>query len=118
MNICRFIVQSTQNWLTMRPLPSRGLLQPIVANQSVITAGLKQVAYPKRRCRYCYLVIEDEQTWVFCDKFPRHKQVTRKTKRQARNEMIMTAATQGSTKGNCGRGRMHMWTQKGHELDF
>ena len=114
MNICRLIVQTLQSSPSFRP---RRTLQPVVQSFQ-ITAGLKHVAHPHRRCRHCYLVVEDERTWVFCDKYPRHKQVTRKPKYQLKNEMIMTSATQGGTKGNYGGGRMHMWTQKGHEMDF
>ena len=34
-------------------------------------AGLKHVEKPHRRCCHCYMVFEDERTWVFCDKYPR-----------------------------------------------
>ena len=83
-------------------------------------AGLKHVAHPHRRCSHCYMVIEDERTWVFCDKFPRHKQVTKLQPRVAKNKMIMTHATQGSKKSRnkSPRGGMHMLTQAGFRMDF
>ena len=80
--------------------------------------GLKHVVSPKRRCIHCYMVHEDETVWIFCDKYPRHKQVSRKSKRDAKNQMIMTHGTQGGWKRGGSRGRMHMWTQSGFRMDF
>ena len=66
------------------------------------------------------MVHEDEKVWIFCDRYPRHKQVSRESKRDARNKMIMSHATQGGykQKGSSSRGRMHMWTQAGFRMDF
>ena len=99
--------------------PQRQLLSP-VALQTQFSAGLKHVVRPRRRCVHCYMVADDEITYVFCDKYPRHKQVTRKSVRDARNQMVMTHATQGGKKNGSAnpRGRMHMLTQAGFRMDF
>jgi len=100
-------------------LRPQSLLTP-VSLQTQFSAGLKHVVRPRRRCIHCYMVVEDEMTYVFCDKYPRHKQVTRKSKRDARNEMVMTHATQGGKQNGKGtpRGRMHMLTQAGFRMDY
>ena len=123
MNLCRIVLRRSlfspayglanrQPAALLRPQQSISIVQQVVA-------GLKHVATPKRRCSHCYMVFEDERVWVLCDKYPRHKQVTRQSKRQAKNEMILTHATQGGTGGKGhGKGRMHMWTQDGMRMDF
>ena len=109
---------------TFSAFRSQPLIQPFLMSRSqpVISqiAGLKHVVNPHRRCRHCYMVVEDERTWVFCDKYPRHKQVTKAPKRAERNKMIMTHATQGGKKyrNRKPRGGMHMLTQSGFRLDF
>ena len=119
MNFCRFLLRNpaavSSIWAkpTNKPL---NFLNPIVYFQPV--AGLKHVVHPKRRCSHCYMVFEDERIWVLCDKYPRHKQVTKQTKRDAKNQMIMTHATNGATHRRSSRGRMHMWTQAGMRMDF
>ena len=123
-NLCRMVLRQSLNLpgvlANVQKQPPPTLLKPqsICSIQWPIVAGLKHVATPRRRCSHCYMVYEDERVWVLCDKYPRHKQVTRKTRRQAKNEMIMTHATNGGTRGKHGRGRMHMWTQDGMRLDF
>ena len=122
MNLCRIVLRQSLNLPNIlasvhkQPL---ALLKPqSICNLQPIAAGLKHVATPKRRCSHCYMVFEDERVWVLCDKYPRHKQVTRKTRRELKNEHIMTHATNGGTRGNHGKGRMHMWTQDGMRMDF
>ena len=77
--------------------------------------GFKQVANPKRRCKHCYIVIEDEMKYVFCDKYPRHKQVTKRPGPIRKVARILTHATQGGTKTSA---RMGMWTQQGLREDY
>ena len=135
MNICSSIVRTLA--VTSRSLPlvtkqfstlsftpqqilSRSILSQIKPIQVQCQAGLKHVVNPKRRCSHCYMVFDDETTYVFCDKYPRHKQVTRKSKREKRNQMIMSHATNGSKKKNHAtpRGSMHMQTQYSLRMDF
>jgi ribosomal protein L36 len=133
MNISRILVRSSFVQLTKSLETTRNLssLYSIAAKQPVSSlcqpkltsiqslAGFKHVANPKRRCKHCYIVYEEDRSWVFCDKYPRHKQVFRISPRQMKNQMIMTHATQGATKsGSNPRGRMHMWTQDGFRMDF
>lgn len=78
----------------------------------MVTAGMKHVQNPKRRCKYCYVVFQDERKHVFCDKHPRHKQVTKMPISKIEAGRIMTHATQG------GPGHMQMWTQQGMREDY
>jgi len=140
MNVCRILRNSvnllkpsvilnpsstslTRKFVTLRAelFPQSNFFQISKAGLPTIqTAGLKHVNHPQRRCRHCYMVYEDERAWVFCDKYPRHKQVQRRPPREEKNAMIMTHATQGSKKRrNKGpRGGMHMLTQSGFRMDF
>ena len=138
MNICRALRNSvnlfkpsviltstplTRTFVTLRAehFPQSNFLKNSrVALPTIHTAGLKHVKHPHRRCQHCYMVYEDERAWVFCDKYPRHKQVQRLPPRQERNAMIMTHATQGSKKhrNKSPRGGMHMLTQSGFRMDF
>ncbi len=95
-----------------------GLLK--IESQSIQpAAGTKHVPNPRRRCKHCYIIYDDDVKWVFCDKYPRHKQAQRIPKQYAKSQMIMTHATQGGKrrKGDP-RGRMTMWTQQGLRMDF
>ena len=83
---------------------------PIV--QQLASRGLQHRANPQRRCKYCYVVYEDERKWVFCDKHPRHKTAQLMPKKMIKNSMIMTHATNG------GPGHMEMWTQQGMREDY
>lgn len=115
------ILSVAKNFSTIVQCCSPRLLAPsslqLMAQPS---AGLKHVVNPKRRCVHCYMVYDDDRVYVFCDKYPRHKQVSRLEKRTARNQMIMTHATQGGKKfrNKNPRGRMHMMTQDGLKMDF
>ena len=79
------------------------------------SAGMKLVNDPKRRCKHCYIVIEDERKYVFCDKYPRHKQAAVRPGPKFKVSRIMTHATQGGTKSSA---RMGMWTQQGLREDY
>merc|ERR1711976_127163 len=122
MNFCRFLLRNQvfmtkALWSnTMQSVPVNRFTMPMVNFQPA--AGLKHVVNPRRRCSHCYMVFEDERVWVLCDKYPRHKQVTRQSKHQARNQMILSHATNGGTHRRSSRGRMHMWTQDGMRMDF
>jgi len=74
----------------------------------------KQKVNPRRRCKYCYVVYEGERKFIFCDKFPRHKQVGRIPIGVAKASRIMTHATQGGHKN----GSMYMWTQQSMREDY
>jgi len=73
-----------------------------------------QKVNPRRRCKYCYVVYEGERKFVFCDKYPRHKQVGRIPIGVAKASRIMTHATQGGHKN----GSMFMWTQQSMREDY
>jgi len=133
MNICKFAIGQTllsgrstrfssiSNLSTFRLGSSLTPKFLMPQTQSIQPqAGLKHVEKPHRRCCHCYMVFEDERTWVFCDKYPRHKQVTRQLKRDERNKGIMTHATNGGNHRNKNnpRGSMSMWTQARFRLDF
>jgi len=131
MNICKFVLSQTilsarkttfasianLSTLTSALCPTSRFLKPQILSAQP-NAGLKHVVNPRRRCLHCYMVFEDEYIWVFCDKYPRHKQVTRKSKSDLKNQMIMTHATQGGKQKHGSRGRMGMWTQSSLRLDF
>ena len=78
-------------------------------------AGMKLVNNPKRRCKHCYIVIEDERKYVFCDKFKRHKQAAVQPGAIVKVSRILTHATQG---GRNSSARMGMWTQQGLREDY
>lgn len=78
-------------------------------------AGMKLVNNPKRRCKHCYIVFEEEKKFVFCDKFPRHKQAQKRPGWNMRVSRILTHATQGGIKSSA---RMGMWTQQGLREDY
>ena len=137
MNICRIfqktltvmspaLASTTLVTRAFSALRSQTVVQPIVSRilqftlPALQSAGLKHVASPKRRCRHCYIVIEDERKWIFCDKFPRHKQVAKLPVRLARSQMTLTHATQGGSRRNNRnpRGHMHMLTQDGFRNDY
>ena len=77
--------------------------------------GMKLVQDPKRRCKHCYIVIEDEMKYVFCDKFPRHKQKQIQDRSKLKVHRILTHATQGGRKSSA---KMGMWTQQGLREDY
>ena len=77
--------------------------------------GMKLVQSPKRRCKHCYIVIEDEIKYVFCDKFPRHKQQQIQDRSTLKVHRILTHATQGGRKSSA---KMGMWTQQGLREDY
>lgn len=83
---------------------------------AVPSAGLKHVGNPRRRCKFCYIVIENERKYVFCDKYPRHKQVSKIPIGALKASMIMTHATQGSNRKI--RGRMSMLSQQWFREDY
>ena len=89
-------------WLTSQSAPPA----------ACITRGMQYRNNPKRRCKYCYVVYEDERKFVFCDKHPRHKAGQLMPIKWQKRSMIMTHATQG------GKGRMPMWTQQGMREDY
>jgi ribosomal protein L36 len=97
-------------------IPSH-FLSPVISKVIVEQpkAGMKLVSNPKRRCKHCYIVIEDERKFVFCDKFPRHKQAALQPGPLMRVSRIMTHATQGGRKTSA---RMGMWTQQGLREDY
>ena len=76
---------------------------------------MKLVQDPKRRCKHCYIVIEDETKYVFCDKFPRHKQKQIQDRSKLKVHRILTHATQGGRKSSA---KMGMWTQQGLREDY
>ena len=92
------------------------LLAPISSGLNsldwTVIRGLKHVQNPHRRCKHCYTVYEDERKYIFCDKYPRHKQVSLAPVRIRQAGRILTHATQG------GRGHMQMWTQQGMRADY
>ena len=55
------------------------------------------------------------EKYVFCDKFPRHKQAQKRPGALVRVSRIMTHATQGGIKSSA---RMGMWTQQGLREDY
>ena len=93
------------------------LLSPTMITTVQPCAGMKMVNNPKRRCKHCYIVIEDERKYVFCDKFPRHKQCTKRLAVTMKYQRVLTHATQGAH-SHCGKGRMGMWTQQGLRQDY
>ena len=100
----------SQKWCT-------SFLTPVISTVYVDPpkAGMKLVNNPKRRCKHCYIVIEDEIKYVFCDKFPRHKQATKRLAATSKVARIMTHATQG---GRNTSAKMGMWTQQGLREDY
>ena len=104
---------SNQKWSTR-------VLLPVIPTTNTVPpkAGMKLVNNPKRRCKHCYIVIEDERKFVFCDKYPRHKQATKRPGPIIKVSRIMTHATQGGQCRGNGRGRMAMWTQQGLREDY
>ena len=107
------------NSLNHNALRNHTSLKFLSPTQSKITeqqkAGMKLVNNPKRRCKHCYIVIEDERKYVFCDKYPRHKQATLRPGPIMKVSKIMTHATQGGVKTSA---RMGMWTQQGLREDY
>ena len=97
-------------------IPSN-FLSPVISKFIVEQpkAGMKLVNNPKRRCKHCYIVIEDERKFVFCDKFPRHKQAAVQPGRVMKVSKILTHATQGGRKSSA---KMGMWTQQGLREDY
>merc|ERR1712059_187229 len=81
------------------------------------TAGIKHVGIPKLRCRHCYFVVKDEVKYVMCTSKPRHYQAQKNIALKYGN-MIMTHATQGSSKSNNGKGSRHMRTQQSCRMEF
>ena len=96
---------------------SKTFLSPVISTVIVEQpkAGFKLVQNPKRRCKHCYIVIEEERKFVFCDKYPRHKQAQIQRSPIMKVSRIMTHATQGGTKSSA---RMGMWTQQGLREDY
>lgn len=99
--------QSKENLTFLSPIQATIIEQP--------KAGMKLVNNPKRRCKHCYIVIEEEKKYVFCDKYPRHKQAQIRPGPTMKVSRIMTHATQGGTKTSA---RMGMWTQQGLREDY
>ena len=113
------LITSTMNInLNNQKLSTRFMSPVIIVNLQQSTAGMKTVANPKRRCKHCYIVIEEERKYVFCDKFPRHKQMAVRPGSTMKVARIMTHATQGGKRKNGGQGRMGMWTQQGLREDY
>ena len=101
------IFQRKENLKFLSPIPAIIVEQP--------KAGMKLVSNPKRRCKHCYIVIEEERKYVFCDKYPRHKQAQIRPGPIMKVSRIMTHATQGGIKTSA---RMGMWTQQGLREDY
>ena len=99
--------QSKENLKFLSPIQTTIVEQP--------KAGMKLVNNPKRRCKHCYIVIEEERKYVFCDKYPRHKQAQIRPGPIMKVSRIMTHATQGGMKTSA---RMGMWTQQGLREDY
>ena len=100
-----------------KPNKPSHFLSPVISKVIVEqpNAGMKLVSTPKRRCKHCYIVIEDERKYVFCDKFPRHKQAALQPGPLMKVSKILTHATQGGRKSSA---RMGMWTQQGLREDY
>ena len=111
------VFKSNVNTLDVYKHSSPKLLSPVLPKVNIDqpNAGMKHVNNPKRRCKHCYIVIEDERKFVFCDKYPRHKQAQKRILPIIKVSRIMTHATQG---GRNSSARMGMWTQQGLREDY
>jgi len=94
------------------------LLAP-VRLEVVQVASLKHVGQPKKRCKHCYFIVQDEVKYVMCTVHARHHQAGKQIAAKEGN-MIMTHATQGSSgaKVNYGRGSRYMKTQESFKMEF
>jgi len=81
------------------------------------SAGLKHVGVPRLRCKHCYFVVKDELKYVMCTVHRRHLQAEKLIAAKYGN-MIMTHATQGSTKSGGSRGSRGIKTQDTFRMDF
>lgn len=114
------------HYLSLRHLPrvpqptSNSILPQLLAPPSVEIqpiAGIKHMGVPKLRCRHCYFVIKNEQRFVMCTAKPRHYAAQKMVGLKFGN-MILTHATQGSSKWNTGKGSRHMKTQNSFRMEF
>ena len=99
---------------------SSSLLRPdltCIPALNILSAGIKHVATPKKRCRHCYFVVKDEQRFVMCHANPRHY-MAQKMPNKKWGDVVFTHATTGVNSKGRGNGTREMKTQLSFRLDY